>query len=60
MMNCGRCGEKIFATKEDYGSFVDLLKDLDDFFKVKIDVQSLSPPGPDPGCKSFQIHEPPS
>jgi hypothetical protein len=29
MMNRGRRGEKIFATKEDYGSFVDLLEDLD-------------------------------
>ena len=35
-MNRGRRGEKIFATKEDYGSFVDLLEELDEVFKVKI------------------------
>ena len=33
-MNRGRRGEKIFATKEDYGSFVDLLEDLDKVFNV--------------------------
>jgi len=35
-MNRGRRGEKIFATKEDYWSFVDLLEELDEVFKVKI------------------------
>ena len=29
VMNRGRRGEKIFATKEDDGSFFDLLEDLD-------------------------------
>ena len=31
-MNRGRRGEKIFTTKEDYWSFVDLLEELDDVF----------------------------
>jgi len=35
-MNRGRRGEKICATKEDYGSFVDLLEELDEVFNVKI------------------------
>jgi hypothetical protein len=33
-MNRGRRGEKIFATKEDYGWFVDLLKDFDNVFNI--------------------------
>ena len=36
VMNRGRRGEKIFATKEDYWSFVDLLEELDEVFNVKI------------------------
>ncbi len=32
VMNSGRPGEKIFATKEDYWSFVDLLEELDEVF----------------------------
>jgi putative transposase len=36
VMNRGRRGEKIFAKKEDYLSFIDLLKELDKVFNVKI------------------------
>ncbi len=36
VMNRGRRGEKIFATKEDYWSFVDLLEDLYEVFNVKV------------------------
>ena len=36
VMNRGRRGEKIFETKEDYWSFVDLLEELDGVFYVKI------------------------
>ena len=36
VMNRGRLGEKIFETKEDYWSFVDLLEELDGVFYVKI------------------------
>ncbi len=36
VMNRGRRGEKIFTTKEDYWSFVDLLEELDEVFNVKI------------------------
>ncbi len=32
VMNRGGRGEKIFATKEDYWSFVDLLEELDEVF----------------------------
>ena len=35
-MNRGRRGKKIFATTEDYGSFVDLLEELDEVFNVKV------------------------
>ena len=34
VMNRGRRGENIFATKEDYWSFVDLLEELDDVFRL--------------------------
>jgi len=43
VMNRGRRGEKIFATKEDYGSFVDLLEELDEVFKVKVAAYCLMP-----------------
>ena len=36
VMNRGRRGEKIFATKEGYWSFVDLIEELDEVFNVKI------------------------
>ena len=36
VMNRGRRGEKIFGNKEDYWSFVDLLKEIDDVFHVKV------------------------
>ncbi len=36
VMNHGRRSEKIFATKEDYWSFVDLLEELDDVFNPQI------------------------
>ena len=36
VMNRGRRGEKIFETKEDYWSFVDLLEKLDEVFNVRI------------------------
>jgi REP element-mobilizing transposase RayT len=36
LMNRGRRGEKIFETKEDYWSFVDLLEELNEVFNVKI------------------------
>ena len=36
VMNRGRRGEKIFAKEEDYGSFIDLLNELDEVFNVKI------------------------
>jgi putative transposase len=36
VMNRGRRGEKIFETKEDYWSFVELLQELNDVFNVKI------------------------
>ncbi len=42
-MNRGRRGEKIFATKEDYWSFVDLLEELDEVFNVKIAAYCLIP-----------------
>ncbi len=35
-MNRGRRGEKIFSKKEDYGSFTDLLQELDEVFNIKI------------------------
>jgi putative transposase len=35
-MNRGRRGEKIFETKEDYWSFVELLQELNHVFNVKI------------------------
>ena len=62
VMNRGRRGEKIFETKEDHWSFIDLLEELDEVFNVRVGAYclmstTLSPPGPDPGCKSFQIHE---
>ena len=61
-MNRGRRGEKIFATKEDYWSFVDLLEELDEVFNVKIAAyclmsKHLSFLGPDPRIKFFQIPE---
>ena len=40
MMNRGRHGEKIFATKEDYWSFVDLLEELDEVFNVKCSLKN--------------------
>ena len=36
IMNRGRRGEKIFETREDYLTFIDLLKELNDVFNVKI------------------------
>jgi len=36
VMNRGRRGEKIFLTKEDYWSFIDLLKELNEVFSVKV------------------------
>ena len=36
IMNRGRRGEKIFETREDYLTFIDLLKELNDVFSVKI------------------------
>ena len=42
-MNRGRRGEKIFETKEDYESFMDLLEELDEVFKVKIAAYCLMP-----------------
>ena len=36
VMNRGRRGEEIFATKEDYGSFVDLLEELAEVFHVRV------------------------
>jgi len=36
VMNRGRRGEKIFSTKEDYWSFIDLLKELAEVFNVKV------------------------
>ena len=35
-MNRGRRAEKIFDVKEDYYSFIDLLKELDEVFNVRI------------------------
>ena len=35
-MNRGRRGEKVFWNKEDYWLFVDLLKELDDIFHVRV------------------------
>jgi len=35
-MNRGRHGENIFETKEDYSTFVELLKELNDVFNVKV------------------------
>ncbi len=43
VMNRGRRGGNIFTTKEDYMSFVDLLKELDDVFNVKIVAYCLMP-----------------
>ncbi len=40
-MNRGNRGEKIFATKEDYWSFVDLLEELNEVFNVKIEAYCL-------------------
>ena len=34
VMNRGRRGEKIFATKQDYWSFVGLLEELSEIFNV--------------------------
>lgn len=42
-MNRGRHGEKIFATKEDFGSFIDLLEELAEVFHVKIVAYCLMP-----------------
>ena len=36
VMNRGRRGEKVFGIKEDYWLFVDLLKELDDIFHVRV------------------------
>ena len=36
VMNRGRRREKIFETKEDYWSFVDLLEELDEVFNVRV------------------------
>jgi putative transposase len=36
VMNRGRRGEKIFETKEDYWSFINLLEELDEVFNVRI------------------------
>lgn len=43
VMNRGRHGEKIFATKEDFGSFIDLLEELAEVFHVKIVAYCLMP-----------------
>jgi REP element-mobilizing transposase RayT len=42
-MNRGRRGEKIFENKEDYWTFVDLLKDLDDVFHVRVAAYCMMP-----------------
>ena len=36
VMNRGRHGEKIFETKEDYWSFVDLLEEIGEVFNPQI------------------------
>ncbi|MDY7035489.1 MAG: transposase, partial [Thermodesulfobacteriota bacterium] len=36
VMNRGRHGEEIFAKKEDYLSFLDLLEELDEVYNVKV------------------------
>ncbi len=36
VMNRGRRGEKIFTAKEDYGSFIELLEELDEVFNIKV------------------------
>ena len=38
VMNRGRCGENIFTKKEDYVSFIDLLRELDEVFNVNPNV----------------------
>ena len=41
VMNRGRRGEKIFVTKEDYWSFVNLLEELNEVFNVNISAYCL-------------------
>ena len=41
VMNRGRRGEKVFETKEDYWSFIDLLEELDEVFNVKVSAYCL-------------------
>ena len=41
VMNRGRRGEKTFATKEDFGSFIDLLEELAEVFHVKQDKRKI-------------------
>ncbi len=36
VMNRGRRGENIFATKADYLSFIELLEELDEVFNVSL------------------------
>ncbi|MFC1824951.1 transposase [Thermodesulfobacteriota bacterium] len=43
VMNRGRRGEQIFEIKEDYLSFIDLLKELDEVFNVRIAAYCLIP-----------------
>ena len=43
VMNRGRRGENIFISKEDYWSFVDLLKELSEVFNVNIAAYCLMP-----------------
>jgi REP-associated tyrosine transposase len=43
VMNRGRRGEQIFGNKEDYWTFVDLLKELDDVFHVRVAAYCMMP-----------------
>jgi len=43
VMNRGRRGETVFKKKEDYVSFLDLLKELDEVYHVKVAAYCLLP-----------------
>jgi len=43
VMNRGRRGEGIFISKEDYWSFIDLLKELNEVFNVNVAAYCLTP-----------------
>jgi len=43
VMNRGRRGEKIFETKEDYWSFIELLQEVTDIFNLKVAAYCLMP-----------------